>query len=60
KNIQIGANPLILDTLESLAQEYEENMLLNQSVYFYELLYNLKNDEKILDKINDLKTKLNY
>ena len=60
KNIQIGANPLILDTLESLAQEYEENMLLNQSVYFYELLYNLKNDEKIFDKINDLKTKLNY
>ena len=60
KNIQIGVNPFILETLENLAKEYEENMLLNQSIYFYELLYNLKNDEKLLEKINELKIKLNY
>lgn len=60
KNIQIGANPFILETLENLAKEYEENILINQSIYFYELLYNLKNDEKLLEKINELKIKLNY
>lgn len=54
KNIQIGPNPFILETLETLANEYEENMLLNQSIYFYKLLYNLTDDEKILDRINEL------
>ncbi len=60
KNIQIGPNPLILETLENLAKEYEENILLNQSIYFYKLLYNLTNDEKILEKINELKIRINY
>lgn len=60
KNIQIGVNPFILETLENLAKEYEKNMLFNQSVYFYKLLYNMKNDENILDKIKELEIKLNY
>lgn len=60
KNIQLGPNPFILKTLERLANEYEENMLLNQSIYFYELLYALTNDEKISERIGDIKNKLNY
>lgn len=60
KNIQLGPNPLILETLKDLAKEYEENMLINQSIYFYELFCNLTNDKKTLEKINELKTKLNY
>lgn len=55
KNIQLGPNPLILETLNELAEEYKENMLLNQSIYFYELIYNITNDEKTLEKINALK-----
>ena len=58
KNIQIGPNPFILETLESLAKEYGENTLVNQSIYFYNLLYNLTKNEKILDRINELK--INY
>lgn len=60
KNIQLGPNTFILETLERLANEYEENMLLNQSIYFYELLYALTNDEKISERIDDIKNKLNY
>lgn len=55
KNIQLGPNPFILETLERLANEYEENMLLNQSIYFYELLYALNNDEKIPKRITEIK-----
>ncbi|WP_407413425.1 tetratricopeptide repeat protein [Methanobrevibacter sp.] len=60
KNIQIGPNPFIIETLENLANEYEENMLLNQSIYFYKLRYNLTKDEKILDRIKELENKINY
>lgn len=60
KNIQLGPNSFIIETLERLANEYEENMLLNQSIYFYELLYALTNDEKIPERIDDIKNKLNY
>lgn len=52
KNIQIGANPLIIETLASLSQEYENAKLYNQAIYFYKLLYTLTKDEKILEKIN--------
>lgn len=60
KNIQLGANPFILETLKSLAKEYEENTLFNQSIYFYKILYTLENDENILDKIKELEIKLNF
>ena len=56
KNIQIGPNPLIIETLTSLSQEYEANRLYNQAIYFYKLLYTLTKDEKILEKINSCDT----
>lgn len=60
KNIQIGVNPFILDTLKEFAKEYEKNKLYNQSLYFYELLYNIVKDEKINEKIENISSKINY
>lgn len=60
KNIQLGVNPFILETLNELAREYENNKLYNQAVYFYELILNLTNDEKIAEKIRDITTQINY
>ncbi len=60
KNIQIGANPFILETLETLSEEYEQIRLYNQSLYYHNILYNLTKDEKIFEKMNELKEMLNY
>lgn len=59
-NIQIGVNPFILKTLYDLAEEYEQNKLYNQSLYFYELLNNITNDETIVQKIKNITTEINY
>ena len=59
-NIQIGVNPFILDTLYGFAEEYEKNILFNQSLYFYELISNLTDDEKVAQKIKDLTTEIKY
>ena len=60
KNIQLGVNPFILETLEKLGSEYEKNLLYNQANYYYRLLYAITNDEKTIEKINSLKEKINY
>lgn len=59
KNIQLGVNPFILDTLNEFIKEYEENKLYNQLLYFLELKLDLTNDEETLSKINEIR-KLNY
>lgn len=58
KNIQIGPNPFILDTLDEFIKEYEENKLYNQLLYFLELRFDLKNDVETLGKINDTRERL--
>ena len=58
KNIQVGPNPFILDTLDEFIREYEENKLYNQLLYFLELRFDLKNDVETLSKINDTREKL--
>ena len=58
KNIQIGVNPFVFEALNELAKEYEKNKLYNQSLYFYELLYDITNDEQTFNKINELQEKL--
>ena len=60
KNIQIGANPFILDALNELAEEYEKNKLYNQSLYYYNIIYNLTKDKKINKKIKNITNKINY
>lgn len=59
-NIQLGVNPFILETLNELAGEYEKNKLYAQAIYFYELIFNLTNDEKIAEKIKDNEGKIKH
>ncbi len=54
KNIQIGVNPFILETLDELIDEYEANKLYNQTLYFLKIKYNITNDEKTLEKIESI------
>lgn len=58
KNIQIGVNPFILETLNEFINEYDENKLYNQELYFLNLKFDLTNDKKTLEKINDTRQKL--
>ena len=60
KNIQLGVNPFVLDTLYELTDEYEKNHLYSQSIYYYEIIYELTNDENILEKIKNITSKINY
>lgn len=60
KNIQLGANPFILDTLAELANEYEENKLYAQALYFLRLQYNLTNDEELIEKIEKNQSLIKY
>lgn len=60
KNIQLGVNPFILETLDELTKEYEQNKLYEQELYFLRLKYNLTNDEKIIEKIEDIQKMINY
>lgn len=60
KNIQLGVNPFILETLSELAGEYAKNQLFNQALYFYELIFNLTHDETIAEKIKNITGKINY
>lgn len=59
KNIQLGVNPFVLKTLHELSGEYEENGLYNQSLYFYNIIYELTHDEETFNKINEINEKLN-
>ena len=54
KNIQLGVNPFILETLDEFINEYEENKLYSQTLYFLELKYNLTNDEKRIEEIEKI------
>lgn len=55
KNIQLGVNPFILKCFDELISEYEENRLYNELIYFLELKFDITNDAKIIEKINDIK-----
>ena len=57
KHIQIGAKAFIIENLEKLAIEYEHDNLLNQSLFFYRLLYSVKKEEKTFNKIKELDLK---
>ena len=58
ENIPVGTNEYILEISMNLALDFENRNLLNQALYFYSVLYNLTHDEKLLDKVNELKAKL--
>ena len=60
KNIQLGPNPFILKTLNNLAEEYLEKKIYNPAIYYYEILYNLTDDEETAEKLKNLASKINY
>lgn len=60
KNIQLGVNPFILETLDEFIGEYEQNRLYGQTLYFLEIKYNLTNDEKILEKIENIQETIKH
>ncbi len=57
KHIQLGATPFIVENLKRLAIEYENDNMLNQSLYFYRLFYSINKDEEIFHKIKELDMK---
>lgn len=59
KNIQLGVNPFILETLNEFIREYGENKLYNQLLYFLELEFDLTNSGETLEKINEIQKLLN-
>ncbi|PWB87613.1 hypothetical protein [Methanobrevibacter thaueri] len=58
KNIQLGVNPFIIETLNELIREYEKNKLYNQALYFMELQFDLTHDGKTLEMMNEIRGKL--
>ena len=60
KNIQLGANPFILETLDELIEEYEENKLYNQELYFLNIKFNLTNEDELIEKIENIQNIIKY
>lgn len=58
KNIQLGVNPFIIETLNELIKEYEKNKLYNQALYFMELQFDLTHDVETLELMNETRGKL--
>ena len=58
KNIQLGVNPFIIETLNELIKEYEKNKLYNQALYFMELQFDLTDDVETLEMMNEIRGKL--
>ncbi|MEE0025431.1 hypothetical protein [Methanobrevibacter sp.] len=54
KHIKLEPDTFIIENLEKLAIEYETDDLLNQSLFFYRLLYSVKKEKRIFDKIKQL------
>ena len=58
KNIQVGANPFILDTLKIICADLESRKHYNGALYFYRILYDLTKDNLILAKINSIQNRI--
>jgi tetratricopeptide (TPR) repeat protein len=54
KNIKLEPEPFIIENLKQLAIKYENDNLLNQSLFFYKLLYSVKKEIIIFEKIKQL------
>jgi hypothetical protein len=47
-------NPFILTTLDELIEEYGENKLFNQELYFLNLKFDITKDEETFEKIRNI------
>ena len=58
KNIQVGVNPFILDTLKVISTDLENRKYYSGALYFYRILYDLTKDNLILGKINSIQNRI--
>lgn len=58
KNIQVGANPFILDTLKIICSDLESKKNYSGALYFYRILYDLTKDNIVLGKINSIQNRI--
>lgn len=58
KNIQVGVNPFILDTLRVICAGLEKRNYDRGALYFYRILYDLTKDNLVLARINSIQNKI--
>ena len=58
KNIQVGVNPFILDTLKIICSGLEKRNYYSGALYFYRILYDLTKDNEVLGRINSIQNKI--
>ncbi len=58
KNIQVGVNPFILDTLKTICSDLESKKNYSGALYFYRILYDLTKDNMVLGKINSIQNRI--
>lgn len=58
KNIQVGVNPFILDTLKIICADLESKKNYSGALYFYRILYDLTKDNIVLGKINSIQNRI--
>ena len=58
KNIQVGVNPFIIDTLKIICADLENKKYYRGALYFYRILYDLTKDNHILGKINSIQNRI--
>ena len=58
KNVQLGVNPFILDSLETLTNYFESKGFYNHALYFYRIMYDLTKDNLVLGRINSIQNRI--
>lgn len=58
KNIQVGTNPFILDTLKIICTDLEKRKYYSGALYFYRILYDLTKDNLVLGRINSIQNRI--
>ena len=58
KNIQVGVNPFIIDTLKYVSADLEYKKYYRGALYFYRILYDLTKDNLVLGKINSMQNRI--
>lgn len=58
KNIQVGVNQFIIDTLRFICYDLDNRKYFTQALYFYRILYDLTKDNEVLGRINSLQNKI--
>lgn len=58
KNVQVGVNQFILDTLRFICYDLDNRKYFTQALYFYRILYDLTKDNEVLGRINSIQNRI--